>query len=138
MIAKTINMLDVDRCLICNKYIGKGHDPAVCDNPDCQSHFQIECDFNDMYEREIKDEICNGQIHDTYHPDKENGFTMLKPITVWKKFNVKTQKWDHNHIEDGHVFGNKPIGKFPEQTKKWRNNIWICNHRHLDIDGKVV
>ncbi len=60
-----------------------------------------------------------------------------KPVTVWKKFNVKSQKWDHNHIEDGHVSGNKPIGN-TTQTKNWDEGTWIYEQLYITKDYKVI
>ena len=34
----------------------------------------------------------------------------MKPITVWKTIFKESIK--HNHIEDGHVEGEKPISRF--------------------------
>jgi hypothetical protein len=63
----------------------------------------------------------------------------MKPITVWKKFNVKEQRWEFNHIEDGHVpvAQDKPTGR-PEQTKIWKTATWIFEHKHLDDKQRVI
>jgi hypothetical protein len=63
----------------------------------------------------------------------------LKPITVWEKFNVKEQRWDHNHIEDGHVpiNQNKPTGT-PEQTKTWESGTWMFFYKYLDGKQRVI
>jgi len=60
----------------------------------------------------------------------------MKPITVWRKFNVETQRWEHNHIENGHVVANKPTGT-AHQTKAWEKSTWMFEHKHLN-DQEVV
>lgn len=65
----------------------------------------------------------------------------LKPVTVWKKFNPDSQKWDHNHIEDFHIGTMaeqylKPIGD-ENQTENWSSSTWLHEHKHLK-NGKVV
>ena len=63
----------------------------------------------------------------------------MKPITTWKRFNEDTQKWSHNHIEDGHIEGDqylKPVGS-ESQTANWSKGTWIHEHKHLH-DNKVV
>ena len=42
-----IKMTDCDKCVICDKFIGKGHDPAVCSDT-CLYWYNIECDYNAM------------------------------------------------------------------------------------------
>ena len=68
-----------------------------------------------------------------------NGGIRMKDITVWLKFDVNTQKWNHNHIKDGHVpiNSNKPIGT-PEQTKIWDKSTWIFQYKHIDENQKVI
>jgi len=53
---------------------------------------------------------------------------MLKPITIWKRFVLKDPKlkrweWEHNHIEDNHIAGDKPIARFKSQ-RGWKNSAW--------------
>lgn len=50
----------------------------------------------------------------------EGGGKIVMEITVWKRLDEKTQEFDHNHIENGHVSGNypKPKGDFDVQIKK--------------------
>ncbi len=64
----------------------------------------------------------------------------MNPVTVWKRFNVDSQKWDHNHIEDGHIgtMDNqylKPIGD-DDQTRSWAKGTWIHLHEYL-VNGRV-
>lgn len=60
----------------------------------------------------------------------------MKPITVWKKFNEKEQQWEHNHIQDGHVIGDKPTGT-KEQTAAWAKGTWVFFHKHLDSNQVI-
>lgn len=60
-----------------------------------------------------------------------------KPITVWEKFNIKSQKWNHSHIENGHITANKPIGT-TIQTKSWNDSTWIYKHLYITKDYKIV
>jgi len=57
---------------------------------------------------------------------------MKKKITVWYR-----QKWEHNHIEDGHVELKSPTPMCKEQEKSWKRETWKKKHAHL-VDGKVV
>lgn len=41
-----IPMEDVEYCLICGRYIGKGNDPALCGDEYCKMIFDYECEFN--------------------------------------------------------------------------------------------
>ena len=43
---------DVEHCLICGDYIGKGHDPAICGRPQCRTVFDYECAFNKFAEND--------------------------------------------------------------------------------------
>ncbi len=77
---------------------------------------------------------------------------MSKKITVWESWNHKTEKWSHNHIEDGWSDGavrtdsskdvphmwleNRPTGT-EQQTKAWRGQKWRKEHVYL-VDGVVV
>lgn len=55
----------------------------------------------------------------------------MKKITIWSKFNTKFNKFEHNHIEDGHVKDNMPIAKFSNQ-KGWESSIWKKEFGYLD------
>lgn len=48
MVEIEIKMKDYDRCVVCGAYIGKGHDPALCDNENCKVVFDFECSFNKL------------------------------------------------------------------------------------------
>lgn len=43
---KRVHMKDLDRCLICGAFIGKGNDPAICGRRKCGSSYRVECEFN--------------------------------------------------------------------------------------------
>lgn len=60
----------------------------------------------------------------------------MKAITVWERFNQESQQWEHNHIEDGHIEGEKPVGT-ESQTKGWSKGTWTREHKHLD-NNKVI
>jgi len=62
---------------------------------------------------------------------------VMQPITVWEKFSKKKQKYEHNHIEDGHLTGDTPIARTEEQKKEWDNTYWRKKFGYLK-DGKVV
>lgn len=53
-----------------------------------------------------------------------------KPITIWSRFNYKTETFDHNHIEDGYVDGAFPVPRFPDQ-KGWPQLKWKREHAQL-------
>lgn len=61
----------------------------------------------------------------------------FKLITVWKKYNDNRKQYEHNHICDGHVDGDIPIGT-KEQNKNWNKSKWIKIHCYLDQQHKVV
>ena len=50
-----IQMTEVEHCLICNQYIGKGNDPAVCSKQACRDLFEYECSFNKWAKKQIKE-----------------------------------------------------------------------------------
>ena len=43
---KHIQMTEVENCLICKIYIGKGHDPAICEKKRCEEIYLFEVAFN--------------------------------------------------------------------------------------------
>jgi len=55
-------------------------------------------------------------------------------ITVWIKLNNGV--YEHNHIEEGHSFNQKPTPKFDSQ-KSWLNNQWLKKHAYL-VNNKIV
>ena len=61
----------------------------------------------------------------------------MKKITVWYRFNFKNKKWEHNHIETGHINNEYPIGD-KNQTKIWKNCKWKYEHRYLSINSEVI
>jgi len=64
---------------------------------------------------------------------------MMKPITVWERYNKEKNIWCHNHIEDGHIINdkNKPIGT-ASQTKIWDKSEWRYEHKYLDDDFRII
>ena len=55
-------------------------------------------------------------------------------ITIWYR---KTKGgWEHNHIEDGWIFGSTPTPKEGDQAKAWKNAKWKRNWGYL-VNGEV-
>lgn len=53
----TTHMTEVEYCLICNRFIDKGNDPALCGSERCKTSFEYECAFNRFAadkERQVK------------------------------------------------------------------------------------
>ena len=61
----------------------------------------------------------------------------LKPVTLWAVWNSKTKKYVHNHLEDGHVSGDKPEPKFPAQ-QGWLSSKWRKEHKYLNHECRIV
>ena len=61
----------------------------------------------------------------------------MKPITVWRRFNPKTQEFEHNHIQDGHVDGDIPHGT-RKQNAIWHRAKWQKVFGYLDANHKVI
>lgn len=63
----------------------------------------------------------------------------MKPIVVWERWNPKTEKWEHNHIDDKRVAENQthPVGD-EEQTKIWQKQKWRHYLAYLQQDGTVI
>lgn len=57
---------------------------------------------------------------------------MIK-ITVWKKYNPKTDTYEHNHTELCWVNRDKPLPKKPEfkLQKTWKNYKWEKTFAYL-------
>lgn len=56
-------MRDLKNCVICNKPITKGNDPAVCDNDRCLVIYEYEVTFNRFAAREkIIKEALNNEV----------------------------------------------------------------------------
>jgi len=62
----------------------------------------------------------------------------LSPVTVWFKLNHKTDDFEHNHIEDGHVFAPAPIPISEEQKRAWKGAKWEYEHRYITHEGVLV
>lgn len=61
----------------------------------------------------------------------------MKPITIWRCKDKKKGIFRHNHMEGGHVVGDKPIPKFPNQ-KTWLNNEWESEFAWLNEKNIIV
>lgn len=73
----------------------------------------------------------------------------IKKVTLWyRKVQVEQgpgdiiEKWEFNHLEDGHVnlMLERPLPirpGFKEQAREWRHGTWSKQHAYL-INGKVV
>ena len=48
------HMTEVEHCLICNRSIDKGNDPALCGSERCKTIFEYECAFNRFAADEVK------------------------------------------------------------------------------------
>jgi hypothetical protein len=57
---------------------------------------------------------------------------MNKKVTIWTRFNTKTNEYDHNHIEYGHVKGDSPEPKSKEQINSWKDAVWQKQFGILD------
>jgi len=55
---------------------------------------------------------------------ENNAPASVEPITVWSKYNKKKNRYEHNHIEDGHRIGDAPVARSEEQVKAWSNSSW--------------
>lgn len=63
----------------------------------------------------------------------------MKPITIWKRFNDVTRRFEHNHVEDGYAPSEQrvPAGKFEHQTRDWANGLWVKFYAHIE-NGRIV
>lgn len=48
----------------------------------------------------------------------------ITPVTVWKRFNDESNKYEHNHYDTGHIDQDKPTPVSPEQRKAWKKALW--------------
>ena len=55
----------------------------------------------------------------------------MKPVTVWEKFDLETNAWKHNHIQDEHVNTDKSKGT-EKQEKAWEKSVWKKEHMYLN------
>jgi len=63
---------------------------------------------------------------------------MEKIITVWDKWDNRTNTYEFNHISDGYIESElAPVPKYNSQIKAWKNAKWIKTKAKL-IDGVVV
>lgn len=61
----------------------------------------------------------------------------MDKITIWYKLNIKTNKWQFNHIERNWKEEHIPIPESKYQ-KSWLKNEWIKNFGFLDENSKVI
>ena len=62
---------------------------------------------------------------------------MKKPITIWEKYNQKKGRYEHNHIEDGHVNGDVPLARTEDQKTAWDNTYWRRKFGYIE-NGKTT
>ena len=62
----------------------------------------------------------------------------MKPITLWTSWNVKTEMWEHNHIDDGHIVEEAPVGTTDGQRKAWKQKKWKKIFGYLNDNNQVV
>lgn len=59
-------------------------------------------------------------------------FVCRAPLTFWYCFNETANRFDFNHVEDGHVITNKPIPKY-ELQKGWLKKTWRRYHGYSNL-----
>lgn len=64
------------------------------------------------------------------------GIYKVEPITCWDKLDKGTDKFEFNHIENGHTQEWKPTPKSDFQRQHWINQAWRREYAYL-IDGVV-
>jgi hypothetical protein len=57
MVEVRIPMAEVEYCLICKVYIGKGNDPAICKERGCKEVYDYEIAFNKFAKADMKKEV---------------------------------------------------------------------------------
>ena len=62
---------------------------------------------------------------------------MTKIITVWERFDEKSESFKHNHIADGWGSDKMPVAESDIQKKSWKNAKWRCTFTHLK-GGKII
>jgi len=55
----------------------------------------------------------------------------MKPVTVWFRLSHKTNRYEHNHIEDGHIVAGEPTPLNDYQKKAWSGCKWEYAHRFI-------
>ncbi|MGY0701834.1 hypothetical protein ACW6VA_11020 [Bacillus subtilis] len=65
---------------------------------------------------------------------------VVKMITVWYKYDVKSNEARLNHIEDGWVNGEypKPIDPLFSNQEAWKKSSWKREHVYLDEQYQVL
>lgn len=59
-------------------------------------------------------------------------------ITLWRSWNVKTETWDHNHMEEGHNSADAPEAATDDQRKAWKQKKWKKVFGYLNDDNQVI
>lgn len=62
----------------------------------------------------------------------------MEPVTKWKRWNDLERRWEHNHIEDGHIpYGQEsPQPRFPAQ-RSWKGARWLKLCCYLNERGQI-
>ncbi|MCY8944176.1 hypothetical protein [Bacillus atrophaeus] len=65
---------------------------------------------------------------------------VVKMITVWYKYDDKSNEAKINHIEDGWVNGEYPKPIYPSYLNQeaWKKNDWERKHAYLDEEYQVL
>jgi hypothetical protein len=61
--------------------------------------------------------------------------TEKKPVTIWQRWNKDKQRYEHNHIEDGHMHTFRPVPQSAEQRKAWEHAQWNRKWAYMDEKG---
>ena len=62
----------------------------------------------------------------------------MKTITIWERFNLNSEKWDHNHISEGFSEDDsEPAPKSETQRRSWKGAQWRRTRGRLE-DGAVI
>ena len=57
-------------------------------------------------------------------------------VTLWYRLN-KEENWLFNHLEDGWIYGDRPLGASQDQCDNWSNGTWFSSFGLKGEDGKV-
>lgn len=63
----------------------------------------------------------------------------MSVITIWQRYNSKTEQWEHNHISDGWSDNvTIPVAVNKKQKKSWSGSKWQKIKGYLDENNKVI
>lgn len=62
----------------------------------------------------------------------------MKPVTIWRRFNSKTQKYEHNHIEEGLNFLPIPVADVDTVNELWQSSKWEKKYGYQDDENKIT